>query len=132
MVDAGSFYDGWRTTLRIMPKWSIFPDLSLGGMYEFDWVKFPDRSQEFIAHLVQLRLLATLSTKFSALAFIQYNGADDVVIANLRFRFNPREGNDLYLVYNEILNTDRMGKIPYPPASSNRAILVKYTYTFNF
>lgn len=132
MMNAGSFYDGWRTTLRIMPNWSILPDLSLGGMYEFNWVKFPDRSQEFIAHLVQLRLLATLSTKISALAFIQYNGADDVVIANLRFRFNPREGNDLYLVYNEILNTDRFKEIPFRPASSSRAILVKYSYTFNF
>jgi hypothetical protein len=132
MLDAGSFYDGWRTTLRAMPNWSVLPDLSLGGVYEIDWVKFPHRGQEFIAHLVQLRLLATVSTKTSALAFIQYNGADDVVIANLRLRFNPREGNDLYLVYNEVLNTDRVGKIPYPPSSGSRAILVKYSYTFNF
>jgi hypothetical protein len=130
-VDAGSFYDGWRATLRTMPSWSILPDLSLGGMYEFNWVRFPDRRQEFIAHLVQLRLVATLSTKTSVLTFVQYNGLDDLIIANLRVRFNPREGNDLYLVYNEVLNTDRVGKIPFPPLSGNRAILVKYSYTFN-
>ncbi|MEW5900317.1 MAG: DUF5916 domain-containing protein [Acidobacteriota bacterium] len=132
MVNAGSFYDGWRTTLRVMPSWSVLPDLSLGGLYEFNWVKFPDRRQEFIAHLVQLRLLATLSTKTSILSFVQYNGVDDVVIANLRVRFNPKEGNDLYLVYNEVLNSGRAGKIPYPPLSGNRAILIKYSYTFNF
>jgi hypothetical protein len=132
MVEIGSFYDGWRTTLRVMPTWSVLPDLSLGGQYEYNRVKFSGRGQEFIAHLVQLRLLATLSTKFSALAFVQYNGAYDLVIGNLRLRYNPREGNDLYLVYNEVLNTDRPGKVPYPPLSGSRAILLKYSYTFNF
>ena len=132
MVEAGSFYDGWRTTLRVMPTWSILPDVSLSGQYEYSRLKFPDRDKEFIAHLVQLRLQATLSIKFSALAFIQYNGADDTMIANVRFRFNPREGNDLYLVYNEVVNTERLGKVPSPPLSGGRAILLKYSYTFNF
>jgi len=132
MVEAGSFYDGWRTTFRVMPTWSFLPDLSLSGQYEYNRVKFTERGQELIAHLVQLRLLATLGTKFSILTFVQYNGADDLVIGNVRLRYNPREGNDLYLVYNEVLNTDRPGKVPYPPWSGSRAILLKYSYTFNF
>jgi len=131
MVEAGSFYDGWRTTVRIVPSWSLLPELTLSGQYEYNWVKFPKRSQELIAHLVQLRLVATLSTKFSILTFVQYNGAEDLVIGNLRLRYNPREGNDLYLVFNEVLNTDRAGRIPHPPLSGSRAILIKYSYTFN-
>lgn len=132
MIDAGSFYDGWRATLGIRPSWSIMPDLTLSGQYEFNRVEFPDRDLGFTAHLVQLRVLATLSTKISALAFVQYNGADDLVIGNLRLRYNPAEGNDLYLVYNEVLNTDRMRDIPRRPWSDSRALLVKYSYTFNF
>ena len=132
MVEAGSFYDGWRATFRIMPNWSILPDLNLSGQYEYNRVKFPERRQELIAHLVMIRLLATLNTKFSILTFVQYNGAEDLAIGNIRLRYNPREGNDLYLVYNEILNTDRLGKIPYPPRSGGRALLLKYSYTFNF
>jgi hypothetical protein len=131
-INAGSYYDGWRTTLGVRPSWSILPDLSLSGMYKITRLEFPDRRERFTIHLVQLRLLATLSTKFSALAFIQYNGADDMVIGNVRFRYNPREGNDLYLVYNEVLNTDRMRSTPHPPLSGSRAILLKYSYTFNF
>jgi len=131
MVEAGSFYDGWRMTLMARPTWSILPDLSLSGQYQYNRVKFPERGQELIAHLVQLRLLATLGTNLSTLTFVQYNGADDLVIGNIRFRYNPREGNDLYLVFNEILNTDRAGKVPYPPSSGSRAILLKYSYTFN-
>jgi len=132
MVEAGSFYDGWRTTFRVMPTWSVLSDLSLSGQYEYNRVKFTGRGQELIGHLVQLRLLATLNTKFSILTFVQYNGTDDLVIGNVRLRYNPREGNDLYFVYNEVLNTDRPGKVPYPPWSGSRAILLKYSYTFNF
>jgi hypothetical protein len=132
MVEAGSFYDGWRMTFMAMPSWSILPELSLSGQYQYNRVKFPARGQELIAHLVQIRLLATLGTKFSVLTFVQYNGAEDLAIGNIRFRYNPREGNDLYLVYNEVLNTDRAGKVPYPPSSGSRALLLKYSYTFNF
>jgi hypothetical protein len=100
-------------------------------MYEYDRIEFPDRNQGFTAHLLQARLMATPSIKFSILTFIQYNSADDLVIGNVRFRYNPREGIDFYLVYNEILNTDRPGKIPTPPLSGSRAVLLKYSYTFN-
>jgi hypothetical protein len=132
MVEAGSFYDGWKVTLTAMPTWSILPELNLSGQYEYNRVKFPARGEELIAHLVQIRMLATLSTKFSILTFVQYNGAEDLAIGNLRLRYNPREGNDLYLVFNEILNTRRAGKIPYPPLSGSRAILLKYSYTFDY
>jgi Domain of unknown function (DUF5916) len=131
MLEIGSFYDGWKTTLRIMPNWSVLPDLNLSGQYEYNRVKFPERGQELIAHLVQLRILATLSTKFSILTYVQYNGAEDLAVGNIRIRYNPREGNDLYVVFNELLNTDREGKIPYPPQSGARALLIKYSYTFN-
>jgi len=71
-----------------------------------------------------------LSTALSFTAFVQYNSAIDAVIANLRFRYNPREGNDLYLVYDEGFNTDRYRQDPIPPATGNRTVLLKYTYTF--
>jgi len=129
--DIGSFYDGWRVSLGIQPRWSVSPELELSGFYQFNWVDFPDRDQKFIAHITRLRALVMLSTKFSAMAFIQYNSAAGAVVANIRIRFNPREGNDLYIVYNEALNTDRYREIPTLPYSSSRAIMLKYTYTFN-
>jgi hypothetical protein len=56
----------------------------------------------------------------------------DQVTANVRLRFNPREGNDLYLVFNEGLNTHRTGETPYRPYYSGRAVMIKYSYTFVF
>jgi len=130
-IDAGSFYDGWRATVGIKPVWGISSDLTLSGYYEFNRVDFAKRHQSLTAQIAQIRLLATLSLKFMALAFVQYDSAYDEITANLRFRFNPREGNDLYLVINGCLNSRRTGYSPVRPPYSNRAILLKYSYTFN-
>ena len=129
--DAGRYYDGWRISLGATPTWSGIPDLEIGGMFQYNMVKFPDRGQSFFAPLAQLRVLATLSVQFTASALVQYNGADDTAIANLRLRYNPREGTDVYLVYNEGLNTGSAGKVPVPPYSSGRTLALKSNYTFN-
>lgn len=127
----GQFFDGWRITASARPLWSISSAWELSCLYQFNRVEFPDRLQEFTAHLMRLRILATFSTKFSASAFIQYNGIEDVIVANIRFRYNPQEGNDLYLVYNHGVNTDRYRQVPNLPSLDNQAIMIKYSYTFN-
>jgi hypothetical protein len=132
MGELGGYYDGWRVSLGAMPTWSGIPNLEIGGMFQYNLVRFPARGESFFAPLGQLRVLATLSVKFSASALVQYNGADDEVSANVRFRYNPREGTDVYLVYNEGINTDRLSRIPVPPVTSGRALYVKFNYAFNF
>jgi hypothetical protein len=131
-LDVGTFYDGWRVSLSVSPWLSISSSLELSGMYQFNRIVFPDRDQQFTAHIARLRFLAMLSTKFSAAAFIQFNSASNTVITNIRIRYNPREGNDFYLVYNEGLNTNRYRQSPIPPSTGNRAVMIKYSYTFNF
>lgn len=126
-LDAGAFYDGWRVALRARPRWNLSPDIELQGDYQLNRVVFPDRAQELTAHIVKVRALYMLSTKLSAAAFAQYNSAYDAVIANARLRYNPREGIDLYLVYNEVFNRSR----EVVPLGDSRALFLKYTYTFS-
>jgi hypothetical protein len=47
-------------------------------------------------------------------------------------RYHFAEGQDLWIVYNDLLDTDRTvgGMAPREPLSLNRALLVKYTHTF--
>ncbi|MFC1512032.1 hypothetical protein ACFL5H_02410, partial [Candidatus Latescibacterota bacterium] len=130
-IYAGSFYDGWRTSLSISPTYIPFPDFVLSGTYQFNRVTFPDRDQEFTAHIGRLRLLSTLTIKHSVIAFLQYNSAGDVILTNIRLRYNPSEGNDLYIVYDEGLNTDRHREDPVLPVTRNRTVMLKYSYTFN-
>ena len=131
-ADGGTFYDGRRFTAGIIPQWSIVRDLELSGMLQYNYVTFPGRSQKFIAPLARVRLLWTLSTKFSASALVQYNGGDNAAVINVRLRFNPSEGTDVYLVYNEGINTDRFRKTPTLPSTSDRTLVLKFNYTFNF
>jgi len=97
---AGSFYDGWRV------------------------------SCSFIGHIGRLKIESFLNVKHSLIAFIQYNSASDAFLTNLRYRFNPSEGHDLYIVYDEGLNADREREIPILPLMKNRTIMLKYSYTF--
>ena len=129
---AGSFYDGSQISFSFSPNWKLSTDLQMSGTYRYDRVRFPDRGQSFTAHIGRLRALLTLTTTFSFSAFLQYNSAADLAVLNFRLRFNPREGNDLYLVYNETLFTDRFASTPAQPFSRDRAILLKYSYTFLF
>ena len=130
LMQAGSFYDGWRISIGLMPTWTISQHLELSGEYEFNRVRFPDRDQQFNADIFRLRAKSALNTHLSATVFAQYNNYTDVVVVNFRLRYNFKEGNDLYIVYNEGLNTDRYAADPFLPLTDNRTILVKYTYTF--
>ena len=71
------------------------------------------------------------SNKLSVSTFVQLNNGNNIFIGNFRLRYNPREGNDFYLVYNEyrgfLSPTDA---VPEIPPYYDRAIMVKYTHTF--
>ena len=71
-----------------------------------------------------------LSTKLSASALVQYVNTDDEMITNFRLRYNPREGNDFYLVYNDFRGVNRGSAFPATPPFFNRTVMVKYTHTF--
>jgi hypothetical protein len=127
---AGSFYDGWRFSFYANPQVKIGTDLDFGLTYYLDYVDFSSRDISFTNHIFGLTGLMTLTTSTSLASFIQYNTAINRFIMNVRFRYNPREGNDFYIVYDEGLNTDLHRVTPELPLSTGRTILLKYTYTF--
>lgn len=132
MVNAGSFYGGTRISVSVNPIWTLSRFLELQPYYEFNRVELGDGLDGLTAHITRIRAQATFNTEWALGAFVQYNSAVDAVLTNIRLRYNPREGNDLYLVYNEGLNTNRSAFDPMLPLTSARTILVKYTYTFRW
>ncbi len=130
--DIGQFFDGRQVSLSVGPDWNPSMHLSLGGSYRLDFVEFPDRQQSFSAHVARFRTEVMLSTKTSALSLIQYNSTQNTVTANFRFYYNPREGNDFYIVWNEGLTTDRYSFHPVRPLRNERTILIKYAHTLSF
>ena len=127
----GTYYDGEMVTfgptqVTIRPSSSV----NLGIDYQYSLVNVEDRGQKFSAHLGRFKTEFTFTTKLSLSMFFQYSSIDKFGINNIRLRYNPKEGNDLYIVYNEEYNTHLMREIPKLPFSEIRSIILKYTYTF--
>lgn len=133
----GKFFDGHRTDFKIDPKWIANIHLELGASYQITKLVFPEApnriQRAFTAHLGQLRGQFALNKRVSASAFIQYSNIEDLMGMNFRFRYNFREGQDVWFVVNESLHTLRdqsaLG-LPRLPNVDNRTILLKYTHTF--
>jgi len=131
LTEIGRYYDGNRVSVRLEPTWNMSKHIELGGTYNLDRVNVAKRNVSMTNHIVGVKALYMLNTKFSVNAFFQYNTALNGIITNLRIRYNPKEGNDLYLVFNEDRNTDLYRELPTLPLYNSRAVMVKYTYTFN-
>ena len=129
-VSIGSFYDGTQRSFGIEPSWNVSPKLEIGGAYVFNRIRFDDRNQKFDGNIIRIRVKATLNTKYSGNAFFQYNSETKQTSLNVRLRYNPKEGNDLYIVYSELLNDDDQISTPTAPRSESQSLLVKYSYTF--
>ena len=81
-------------------------------------------------HSVNLKALYMLNTKLSATLLVQYVNTENDFIANSRLRYNPREGNDFYLVYKDYRSISGRNLIPETPRFFNKTIMVKYIHTF--
>jgi hypothetical protein len=129
-LSGGGFFDGSRFTGSIQPTWDPSKVVNLDFFYQFNRINFPDRGQKLTAHVTRFRAEFTINTKITFSSFIQYNSTGNLGVLNGRFRYNPKDGNNFYLVFNESINTSRNRFTPQLPFSDNRAVLLKYDYTF--
>jgi hypothetical protein len=131
-INAGQFYDGNRIGIRAEPNFNLSSSLKLSAMYEFNAIRFPERltNNSLNIHSINVKALYMFSTKLSASLLLQYVNTYDELIGNFRLRYNPREGNDFYLVYNDFRGIDLRNSVPVKPSFFNKTIMVKYTHTF--
>ncbi|MBT8254111.1 MAG: carbohydrate binding family 9 domain-containing protein [Flavobacteriaceae bacterium] len=126
----GTFYGGNLVSLSFSPEVVFSKYFQISGFYEFNNIDFPDLNQSFKSHVARINMKASLNVKLSVTAFAQLNTLDDITAINFRLRYNPVDGNDFYLVYNEVLNNDPGSVSPRLPGSEVRALIVKYIHTF--
>jgi hypothetical protein len=130
-IMGGTFYDGWRMSADLGPTWNVSRHLELGGTYLYNHVRFPDREQRFDAHILRLRAGAAMNTSVSLHSLLQMNSSTQTASANFRFRYSFKEGNDLWIVYNEGLDMERYRLHPSLRSTESRAVVMKYTHTFH-
>lgn len=130
-LSGGEYYDGKRFSITAKPTVNLSSDIQLSGSYSYNQISFSARNQSFNSHIGQFKFLYMYNTKLSLSSFIQYNSLSRMLIGNLRLRYNPKEGNDFYLVYNEIRpGSDYPFGEAEPIPFLSRMVLLKYAHTF--
>jgi hypothetical protein len=131
-VSIGQFYDGNRFGFETESNLKLSSSFNLSAAYEFNAIRFPERetNNSLNIHSVNLKALYMFNTKLSATLMLQYLNTEDDLITNFRLRYNPREGNDFYLVYNDYRGISDKYTVPESPKFFNKTIMVKYIHTF--
>jgi len=129
-LTAGQFYDGRRVGVQSTTNWAVNQHLELIAGWDWNRIRFDGRGQAFDANLLRLQARGAWDTHLSLDTFVQYNSLTDQVSTNARLRYNFREGQDLWFVWNEGLNLQRdVAGMPRLPFSGARTLTMKYTHT---
>lgn len=131
----GGFFGGLRANANTYIQYYVNAHFNFSLEYDFNHIAFDrylniDSSTQYVSNLIRLGLNYNFTTKLSLKAYIQYEDLSDLTSANLRFRYNPTEGTDLYIVINEGVNANRNRLDPQLPYVANQAVTVKFTKTF--
>ncbi len=128
-TELGEFYDGSFVSVIIEPRLRVGGSLDLSGGFELTRARFPDRESKLDSRIARVRTLYMFSTRLSASLLAQYSNTTGTVSFSSRLRYNPREGVDLWLVYDEV--NARSGRtVPLNLARvDGRSMMVKFTYT---
>jgi hypothetical protein len=126
-VEFGDFFDGKILTAEAGIEWRPSPRFFLGMDYEYNDVNLP--GGDFVTRLIQFRANFAFNAYWSWVNLLQYDNESSSVGINSRLRWNPRAGQDLYIVINQ--DFDAMGA--FSGLQSQRSLIsVKYTKTFRF
>lgn len=130
-AEIGQFYDGDKTSFSISPVWNPSKHFEIKINYSFNRIEFSKRDQALRADIASATILTALNTQWSLRSLVQYSKINNKVAINSGLRYNRREGNDLYLVFNQVSNTVNQDTEGIElPGTESWGLTLKYTYTF--
>lgn len=131
----GDFYGGKIAASEIVLSNILNKYIRFEIIYEHNQIRFNDDFSAtgkpiYKSNLINLNAIFALSKSFSIKLLTQYDDLSEQIGGNLRLRYNPKEGTDLYIVFNQLQNTNRLRKTPELPIVDNQAVVVKFVRTF--
>ena len=100
----GDFFNGTRQRVSTETIWRYNARLELEGTYEFNHINLPNGT--FDTHLFGHRFLYSFSPDMFVRGFLQWNSAQELVGGNFLFNYRYLPGSDLFLVYNQVWDTE--------------------------
>lgn len=131
----GGFYGGDHVYLSPDATWFVNKHLNISFTYEYNHIAFDHylhekRSTYYESNLMRLGIIYNFTTRYSLKTYFQFDDLSHQMSSNIRFRYNPKEGTDLFLVINQGLNSSRDRLDPRLPYINNQGITLKFTKTF--
>ena len=102
--ESGDFFNGTRQRVSTETIWRYNARLELEGTYEFNHINLPNGT--FNTHLFGHRFLYSFSPDMFVRGFLQWNSAQELVGGNFLFNYRYLPGSDLFLVYNQVWDTE--------------------------
>jgi len=124
---AGDFYDGTRRRLGAGVVVRFNKHVELDTSYRVNRVRLP--FGDFDTNLWVTRVQYGFTPRLFGSALVQWNDVTDDIDLNLRLDWIHHPGADLFIVYNQSSNTDRL---PGEPQTNFRQGIVKLTWLFQF
>ena len=121
----GAFFDGERVQIGGGLAWRPNSRLFFDFGYQYNDITLP--GGEFAVRLIAVRSEIAFNVRWSWLNLIQYDNESASVGVNSRLRWNPRAGQDLYVVVNHGFDA---GGAFNRLHSQQAQLSVKYTHTF--
>ena len=123
----GEYFNGDRVEITAGMHWRPNRRLLMSVGYGYNDIELP--GGEFITRLIAVNADVAFNVHWSWLNLIQYDNESQTVGVNSRLRWNPRAGQDLYVVVNHGFSAQGA----FSGLHSERSgIAVKYTHTFRF
>lgn len=125
VLNVGGFYQGDRTGLGIWSRYEFNEHLNLNLGWNYNDVDFPNLNEPFDFSLTNFGFSAAFTPKLNLDGRLQYNDADDIWSANVRFSWLRSASSGLYFVYSEI--DDRSARAE----GRRKSIVLKYSHMFD-
>ena len=126
------FYGGEH--IRVNPKVNYIASEQLNMQFNIDFNRFNFPRNYGRVQLNKVILNSkfnySFSTKTSVKLLSQYDHEERQILSNLRFRYNPVEGTDLYIVYNQHYNSELNRFNLNRPRFQNHSVIIKFAKAF--
>jgi hypothetical protein len=131
-LSEGGFFNGRRFQGSLNPVFNFGKHWEIRTLYTYTRLRFPEWDLYRNLHLGRLQVNFALDLHLSVAWILQYNSAVNQYFNNFRFRYNFKDGHDLYLVWNEnFLVQNRPSLEGLLPEKGDQALILKYNYTFD-
>ncbi len=117
----GDFYDGSRTYIGTTVGWRPTPHFNLLAEYGKNMIRLPHGNFDVNIATMNLNILFSPSLTWNIVT--QWDNVSDTFGLNSRIRWTIRPGNDLFLVFNQVVDTSNAGWLPIFVGNQHQALL---------